>query len=141
MTMAAWMHMSNRLQNFKEPKKLNRFSQENELNLLLNGQILKQIGFTGEQLRVQLRHLVELLIELGSKRIATFRFAGGDEHSPGKKRDTRKAALLERCFRQLDRVGVASLQHPHFGESGGETCRRQRRPALCRCRQRLLENL
>ena len=44
--MAAWMHMSNRLQNFKDPKKINRFSQENELNLLLNGQIVKQVGFT-----------------------------------------------------------------------------------------------
>lgn len=38
--------MSNRLQNFQEPKKLNRFSQENELNLLLNGQIVQMVGFT-----------------------------------------------------------------------------------------------
>ena len=46
LTLAAWMHMSNRLQNFKDPKKVNRFSQENELNLLLNGQIVRQVGFT-----------------------------------------------------------------------------------------------
>ena len=46
LTLSAWMHMSNRLQNLNEPKKLNRFSQENELNLLLNGQIVKQLGFT-----------------------------------------------------------------------------------------------
>ena len=46
LTLSAWMHMSNRLQNLNEPKKLNRFSQENELNLLLKGQIVKQHGFT-----------------------------------------------------------------------------------------------
>jgi hypothetical protein len=48
LSLNAWMHMSNRLQNFKEPKKLNRFSQENELNLLFNAQVYKMIGFTAD---------------------------------------------------------------------------------------------
>lgn len=42
----AWMHMSNRLQNFREPKKLDRFSQENELNILFNAQVWEMIGLT-----------------------------------------------------------------------------------------------
>jgi hypothetical protein len=46
LTLSAWMHMSNRVQNLGDPQRLNRFSQENELDVLLNAQIVEQVAMT-----------------------------------------------------------------------------------------------
>jgi hypothetical protein len=46
MTLAAWMHMSNRLQNPNNPKRMTRFSQDNEFDLLFNAQIIPQVAMT-----------------------------------------------------------------------------------------------
>jgi hypothetical protein len=46
MTMNAWLRLDNRVHNFAAPKKLNKFSQAAELDLLFNAQIIEQIGLT-----------------------------------------------------------------------------------------------
>lgn len=40
-----WMHMTNRVQNFKDPEKLNRFSQETVVNIHANGQVVDKINY------------------------------------------------------------------------------------------------
>jgi hypothetical protein len=47
-TLHAWMHMSNRAQNFSAPQKLNRFSQENEIDLLLSAPVFSVISLTAD---------------------------------------------------------------------------------------------
>jgi hypothetical protein len=39
------MHLTNRVQNFKQPNKLNRFSQENVLYLIATGEVVPKIGY------------------------------------------------------------------------------------------------
>ena len=46
MAIAAYMHMSNRIQNLRHPSRLDRISQENEFNLLFNAQIISMLGLT-----------------------------------------------------------------------------------------------
>ncbi|MET0385830.1 MAG: hypothetical protein ABW321_07720 [Polyangiales bacterium] len=42
---ATWMHLSNRFQNFGDPQKLDRFSQENILYLIATGDVVEKIGY------------------------------------------------------------------------------------------------
>ncbi len=46
MTMNTWLRLGSRLQSFKDPEKLDRLSQDGELNLLLNAEIVEMIGLT-----------------------------------------------------------------------------------------------
>jgi hypothetical protein len=41
----AWMHLTNRVQNLKKPEKVDRFSQENVLNLIASGQVVSKINY------------------------------------------------------------------------------------------------
>lgn len=47
MTMNAWLRLGTHLQSFKDPKKLNRLSQDGELDLLINAEIIEMVGLTG----------------------------------------------------------------------------------------------
>jgi hypothetical protein len=46
MTMNAWMRLGGVAQNFGDPKKVDRYHQDGELNLLLSGQIIEMVGIT-----------------------------------------------------------------------------------------------
>lgn len=43
--LSSFMHLTNRVQNFAEPEKLNRFSQENLLFLIATGDVTERIGY------------------------------------------------------------------------------------------------
>lgn len=43
--LSSFMHLSNRIQNFNDPKKLNRFSQENVLYLIATGEVYDKISY------------------------------------------------------------------------------------------------
>jgi hypothetical protein len=47
MTMNAWLRLGTHLQGFKDPEKLNRLSQDGELDLLINAEVLPMVGLTG----------------------------------------------------------------------------------------------
>lgn len=47
MTMNAWLRLGTHLQGFKDPEKLDRLSQDGELDLLINAEVLPMIGLTG----------------------------------------------------------------------------------------------
>jgi hypothetical protein len=47
MTMNAWLRLGTHLQSFKDPEKLDRLSQDGELDLLINAEVLPMIGLTG----------------------------------------------------------------------------------------------
>jgi hypothetical protein len=47
MTMNAWLRLGTHLQSFKSPKKLDKLTQDGELNLLINAEIIPMVGLTG----------------------------------------------------------------------------------------------
>jgi len=47
MTMNAWLRLGTHLQSFKDPEKMNRLSQDGELDLLINAEIIDMVGLTG----------------------------------------------------------------------------------------------
>jgi hypothetical protein len=47
MTMNAWLRLGTHLQGFKDPEKLDRLSQDGELDLLINAEVLPMVGLTG----------------------------------------------------------------------------------------------
>jgi hypothetical protein len=42
---SSFMHLTNRVQNFKKPESLDRFSQDNTLYLIASGDVTKQVGY------------------------------------------------------------------------------------------------
>jgi hypothetical protein len=47
MTMNAWLRLGTHLQSFKNPKKLDKLTQDGELDLLINAEIIDMVGLTG----------------------------------------------------------------------------------------------
>jgi hypothetical protein len=43
--LASFMHLTNRIQNFEDPEKLNRFSQDNVLYLIATGEVVSKVGY------------------------------------------------------------------------------------------------
>lgn len=47
MTMNAWLRLGSRLQGFKDSEKLDKLTQDGELDLLINAEIIPMVGLTG----------------------------------------------------------------------------------------------